>query len=412
MIPKISRYLLIIVTTLVLAQVIPGIYSNLFDVRINTPYVSFGAEKKVFYSYKYEEGRDALFVDSKGRKYTKTQYLDATPSINAFYHIKNGTMPDSINGVKVDVRQLQRESFSQMTFSFEFSKPQYHLYPLMESAPQLELTWPKDFFRINDRIEFIDAKTNQVNESKSDKYTAVMKKEGFVFPAGLVEGLPTNMKQWDDGWFLTDKEGALYHLKMVKGEPYFVKIRKPDNLKIKKIICNSFQSREFYATLVSEDNRIYLLRETDYNLIKLPIDDYNPETQALQITGNLFYKTVELAAEGFVKVYAIDRAYNKVDEYYQSWPVKADMPVGKVSAWLFPFSIEMEPSNSQFIHFRLNGNPSYKWIYLNLLLLGCSLVIIKRQGRKFSRNILDLVVVVATGIFGFIAVNIFSNKEY
>jgi hypothetical protein len=199
---------------------------------------------------------------------------------------------------------------------------------------------------------------------------------------------------------------------MVKGEPYFVKIRKPDNLKIKMIICNSFQSKEFYATLVSEDNRIYLLRESDYNLMKLPIDDYNPDTQSLQITGNLFYKTVELAAEGFVKVYAIDRAYNKVDEYYQSWPVKSDMPVGKMSSYLFPFSIEMEPSNSQFIQFRFNGNSSYKWICLNLLLLVCSLVIIKKQGRKFSRNILDLIVVAATGIFGFVAVNIFSNREY
>lgn len=412
MIPKLSRYLLIIVATVVLAQAMPGIYNNLFDVRINTPYVSFGAEKKVFYSYKSEEGKESFFVDSKGRRYTKTEYLDATPSINSFYHIKNGTMPDSINGVKVDVRQLQRENFNQMTFSFEYSKPEYRLYPLMESAPQLELTWPKDFFRVNDRIEFIDAKTNRINEAKSDKYTAVMKKGGFVFPAGLVEGLPTVMKQWDDGWFLTDKEGSLYHLKMVKGEPYFVKIRKPDNLKIKKIICNSFQSKEFYATLVSDDNRIYLLRETDYNLVKLPVDDYNPGTQALQIGGNLFYKTVELAADGFVKVYAIDRAYNKVDEYYQSWPVKSDMAVGKISAWLFPFSIEMEPSNSQFVRFQFKRNPAYNWIWLNLLLLGCSVVIIMRQGRRMSRNILDLVVVAVTGIFGFIAVNIFSNKEY
>lgn len=412
MIPKLSRYFLIILATVVLSQVMPAIYDNLFDVRINTPYVSFGAEKKVFFIYNHDEGKGPAFMDSKGQKYTRNQYLDATPSANFFYHIKNGTMPDSINGVKVDARLLQHENFTQVTMPFEFSQPEYKLYPLMESAPELELAWPKDFFRINERIEFIDAKTNRIEEAKSNTYTGVMKKAGFVFPATIVAGMPTVMKQWDDGWFLTDKEGSLFHLKMVKGEPYFVKISKPDNIKIKKMVCNSFQSREFYATLVSEDNRIYLLRSGDYKLMELPINDYNPDTQTLQMMGSLFYKTVVLNGEGAIKAYAIDRKYNKAAEYYQTWPVKADMPVGKVFTWLFPFSIEMQPTNSHFVHFQLNANHTGRWIYLNLLLLALSFLIIKRQGRKLSSNILDLMIVAATGIFGFIAVNIFANKEY
>jgi hypothetical protein len=45
-------------------------------------------------------------------------------------------------------------------------------------------------------------------------------------------------------------------------------------------------------------------------------------------------------------------------------------------------------------------------------MLGAFLVMIKVQGRKFSRNIPDLPVVALTGIFGFIAVNIFTSKEY
>jgi hypothetical protein len=412
MIPKLSRYFLIILATVVLSQVMPAIYDNLFDVRINTPYVSFGAEKKVFFIYTREEGKGPAFTDSKGEKYTRNRYLDATPSENYFYHIKNGTMPDSINGVKVDARLLQRESFNQMTFPFEFSQPEYKLYPLLESAPEAELTWPKDFFRIDKRIEFIDAKTNHIDEEKSVTYTGLMKKEGFVFPATLVAGMPTVMKQWDDGWFLTDKEGSLFHLKMVKGEPYFVKISKPDNIKIKKMVCNSYSSREFYATLVSDDNRIYLLRSGDYKLLELPINDYNPDTQALQIAGSLFYKTVILNGEGSIKAYAIDRKYNKVAEYAQTWPVKADMAVGKVFTWLFPFSIEMQPASSHFVHFQVNRNHTGRWIYLNLLLLALSFLLIKRQGRKLSSNILDLIIVAVTGIFGFIAVNIFANKEY
>jgi hypothetical protein len=146
--------------------------------------------------------------------------------------------------------------------------------------------------------------------------------------------------------------------------------------------------------------------------MELPVGDYHPETQTLQISGNLFYKTVVLTSEGAVKVYAIDRAYHKVDEYYQTWPVKADMPVGKVATFLFPFSIDMQPGNSQFVRFQFKGNSTYRWMFLNLLLLGFSFGFIKKQGRKLGRNIPDLLIVAATGVFGFIAVNIFSNKEY
>jgi len=412
MIPKLSRYFLIILATVVLSQVLPAIYDNLFDVRINTPYVSFGAEKKVFFIYNHREGKGPAFMDSKGENYTRDQYLNATPSENYFYHIKNGTMPDSINGIRVDARLLQRESFNQMTFPFEFSQPEYKLYPLLESAPEAELVWPKDFFRIDDGIQFIDARSNHIDEAKSVTYTGIMKKAGFVFPATLVAGMPTVMKQWDDGWFITDKEGSLFHLKMVKGEPYFVKIAKPENLKIKKMVCNSYSSREFYTTVISDDNRIYLLRSSDYKLMELPIDDYNPNTQSLQIMGTLFYKTVVLISEGSIKAYAIDRKYNKVAEYARTWPVKADMPVGKIFTYLFPFSIEMQPANSHFVHFQVNTSHSWRWIYLNLLLLALSFVIIKRQDRKLSSNIFDLCIVALTGIFGFIAVNIFANKEY
>jgi hypothetical protein len=66
-------------------------------------------------------------------------------------------------------------------------------------------------------------------------------------------------------------------------------------------------------------------------------------------------KTVQLGGEGSMKVYAIDRQFNKIDEYYQSWPVKAEMTVGKVFSFLFPFRVEMEPANSQFVHFSLRG---------------------------------------------------------
>lgn len=56
------------------------------------------------------------------------------------------------------------------------------------------------------------------------------------------------MKSRDDGWFIQDKNLQLFHLKMVKGEPFVKKIAMPAGFEIKKIVCNDHQSGEFYAT--------------------------------------------------------------------------------------------------------------------------------------------------------------------
>ena len=60
-------------------------------------------------------------------------------------------------------------------------------------------------------MEFIVARTNKINEEKSQLFTEALTAEGFIFPADIIAGLPTTRKSHDEGYFITDSEGTLFH---------------------------------------------------------------------------------------------------------------------------------------------------------------------------------------------------------
>lgn len=411
MLPKISRYLLVLLSIITLAYALPVIYNTLFDSRIDTPYITYSELNKEYLVMRNVDGKPT-FVDRKGKTYTQQEYMNVTPVANFQYHLSRGTLPDSLNGVKLNPKQLQYESFFQYISPDKLYTPVYGLYPLFESEPEFGLSLPADVFRINKRMEFIDAKSNRIDERKTDLYTGILQQNGFAFPAKLAAGIPSVMKRRDQGWFIEDQNGKLYHLKMLKGKPYFKKIPNTENVRVKHIICNDFDSDEFYALIISVDNKLYTLNKKDYSMSLLPVPDYDPEKQTLLVSGNLFNKTVLLVGERSVRAYTIDRNYRQIDQLNTSFPIKAEMTNGKIFSAIFPFYLQLSSPYTEFIKMAYHKVPGYNWLLLNLVFLIISLVWMKREERKLSRGIPDLVIVALTGVFGFLAVWMFPDKTY
>ena len=67
---------------------------------------------------------------------------------------------------------------------------------------------------------------------------------------------------------ITDRTGSLYHLKQVKGRPYFRKIEIPNGLKIKYIFPTEFKNRKYHAFLTDDKNDLYVLYTKTYELKK------------------------------------------------------------------------------------------------------------------------------------------------
>lgn len=219
--------------------------------------------------YNTKTGTDILYSDR--------QFDSILPFF--YYHqlASDGRLPDSLNGIKLTPQKIGLTNFIFRQSASDINKTVPRLYPLLEAmSGRVDLQMPGDVFRLNDRIEFIDMATNIILEKKSEIFTQAMKKKDFRFPVRCIGGNPTVKKEYDEGYFLTDSDHRLFHLKQLRGRPYFRPIPLPKGIEITHIFVKEYPNRKFYALLTDQENNLWALSNPDYQLYPLPIGKYDP----------------------------------------------------------------------------------------------------------------------------------------
>ena len=408
---KISRYILVAIAILASAIVLPKLYWLAFDKPVRPPFILYSSIDHDFMIMR--SGGKTIRTDRQGHRYTREEFEQKLPLFFARQLLISGTMPDTIDGKYIDIHDVNRaRSFFRLRPSMIYA-PDPGLYPMFESeSGRANLEMPEDFFRIKWRMEFIIAATNRINEKKSGMFSAVLQKRKFAFPAKNIAGIPTTRKSCDEGYFVTDAGNQLFHVKMVEGKPYVKKIDLPDDLTFKYIACVDFNDKRFYNYLISKNNEIYVLTQDVYELKKLPVKGYDADKEELRIYGNLFYYNVIARGDNYVNVTVLDPDFKKVDEYHESWAGRDERKQGKIFSYIFPAQITLYNKNIAFTNFYFERTHGYKWMILSLFLVLLQFLIIKKKAYDPKKNILDLILVAVTGLFGFIAVNSFPNKFF
>ncbi len=408
---KISRYILVLTTVLVVAIALPKLYWTVMEKPIYSPMVRYSCVDKSFMIFR--TGSTNMRQDSKGNNYTREEYEKKLPMLYYMQLATSGSLPDSINGVEMDMHTLRKASSSYRFQPKLMDSPQPDLYPLFESeSGRVNLEMPNDFFRIGNQIEFIDTKSNKVDQEKSTKFTEALAKKGFAFPSKIIAGIPTTKKSCDEGYLITDSNDQLYHLKMEVGVPYVKRVTLPENLNFKWIECVDFANKQFYAYLISSANEVYILNQDTYELKKIPISGFNAAIDELKIYGDLFNYNVIIEGDSYVKVFALDSKFNNVDYYSEKWNDRYNRTEGKIFGAIFPFEVSLKSENSRYIDFRIKYSIGLLWLLVSLLLVAAEMIWLKREKLILKNHMIDLLLIAVTGIFGFIAVNIFPNKQY
>ena len=405
---KLSRYTLVIIAILTASIVIPELYWIAFDKPNKVPYVQYSCILEDFAIYNSSEDTR---TDPKGNSYTRDEYEKLLPLMYTRQLMMDNRLEDTIRGVATDMQTFNKARAYNRIRPNDFQAPAPQLYPLFESeSGRATLEFPEDFFRINWRVEFINANTNSIDEAKSRTFSAALYQDGFQFPAKSISGIPTTRKSCDEGYLIIDADEQLFHLKLIKGKPYVKRVDLPKGVKFKHISCVDFKDKIFYAFLIAQDNSIYTLTQDVYQLVRWPINDYIAETQELKIQGDYFNYNITLTADDMQKSYALDKDLNVLDTYEYTWLARQDRVAGKISASLFPFEFSLTDSNSSFIRLYPKLSKGFIWIFVNLMFVLLQFYLIKKRQTKLFKQVIDLVLVALTGIFGFIAVNAFPNK--
>lgn len=284
-------YTYIIVATIIIGGIfLPRLYHIITAKRVGSPFTLYSCILHDFASLDHS-GKDLQFVDSKG-----VQYGDTVQPM--FYYrdiMARGVMPDSIEGRKVTVQEIEKNYFMFFSDPDDVTKNLPKVYFLMESSPsRVDLEDSKHaFVSRKTHLDIIRMADNSLDREMSEAFTAALSDAGFVFPADIVAGNPSTRKSYDEGYVLTDARGSLFHMKMVKGAPFVERIPKPDSLTVTHAFITEYASRRTLAFITDNESRWYVVDSTRRIIPTDVVCD--PAAKDMMMTGDMFYITVKVS---------------------------------------------------------------------------------------------------------------------
>lgn len=395
---KFLRGLLIVPTTLLLSYLVPQLIKMSSESSTQYDFTYYSSVVRQF-SFIRMGKTDIIREDAEGRTYMEEQFDSILPLFYYRQMLSDGRMPDSIHGTPVSMDRIKKGAFYFRLKARDVDRPTLALYPMYESmSGRVQLEVPDDMFRCSNRFEFIDVEANSVNEAKSHRYQQALNTAGFQFPAQWVAGIPTTRKSYDEGYFIKDAVGQVFHVKQVNGKPFVNNTGIGDKINALHFKMEEVPDRRFYGFIFDDQHKMYMVESTTYNLRPLPYE-YDYQSENLMIMANMLYWNVNITSGTGKHIIAINsQTLEKVDEVFQ----KADADTwDQLSQWVIPFRIEVEHLNSAYVYPKIYLSSSLSLVVSVVLALIWA--VLYRKRRDDMAYVTGIGWIIVTGLFGFIS---------
>lgn len=347
---RFSKILFVVTIVLLLLWQLPWCYSFFTSKPVKLPFVLYSTVLNDFILTGNEDGTGVKRRDLSGREYTQREVDSLLPTFYYRQLVTDERLPDTLNGVPVNARSIQMDNFTFRINPSDMNAPKVALYPLLESmSGRVDLEMPDDVFRITGKgIEFIEMNSNAVKAEKSAQFTEAMLKKGFTFPAKAIAGNPTNRKEYDEGYLILDAENHLFHLKRTKDRPYVRAIEISDTIQLKHLFVTEFRNKKTLGFVTDVNHAFYVLEAKSYNLRKVDIRGYNPNTEAFTVFGNIFDWTIRVSGAEAEEYYAV-RAddYSLIKKYEPEEP--EETLAEKIGRYIFPLRLHFTSPEDKFV---------------------------------------------------------------
>lgn len=397
---SIYKIFLTALSIIVLSWFLPWLYSLSFNVTHRDPFLTYSpVANSMVLSY----GKDSVFtIDADGKRnsgyLTENQRDSLLPHIYSTQLMASGHMPDSLNGVELTVANIKHNVWNFSSLPRDINKVTADVYMMMESKPaRIDLEDPKEVFRLDGRIEFVNIATNTVNATRSRRFNDVFIDRGFEYPVKALMANVTSRKQYDEGYLMIDNKGDIFHLKQQAGRPYMVKVNKPDSvIAAHPFVMENIDHRQL-GLISDENHNLYALERDGYRLVHLPIGKADPEKEKIFIAKNIFNWIVRISDSKGARWIVLDsNDYTPLGRYEYAYP---ETTRSVIAGYIFPFSLTFTSTTDCFAYPRI-GAVSWHALALNLL-LGLILLYALRQ-QSVTKKSLKFAITLIFGIFAFI----------
>lgn len=413
MIRFISRYSGILLAIVAMSYAFPVGFDKVFVQEIGSPLLFFSPLQKQFIYRESLGGHRFNYMNESGASYNRIDFESLLPFLYYKTLEKKNALPVHIDGRVFSKKAIKigRQGLGIKSRHLNNHHPQIQLYPLFSNNPQVAvIPFPEDVFRFTDTaMEFINADSNRIDVPLTERFTSVLNTLGFVFPATVIGGKTTNLKPFDEGFFVRDSDGQVFHIKRVLDQPVIVKTPIDPKLDIQDIIVSENRRKEFYGIIITRQGGLHLISYDNYRLIPLPVELYEPDRMDFTLLINPLYTTVVSSQAKTVSATAMDRNYLsfRTFELERYNPTSSLVQVSR--DLLFPFQICFDNPYRGQADLRLQFGGV--WALLGILLALIVFLLTARKKQPLSIRKGDFFLVLFTGFFGLIAISCLTRDE-
>jgi len=411
-------YPIIIAGILLLAVFLPNIYKDIFASRISTAKIYYSPVDEDFIKMSVTKGKNRKVVYSNldgSKEFSQDEYKAKLPFIFFNDLIKIDKFPAKFAAFSQDFRVVKREKGYLKIKPSMINTKVVNLYPLFEAKPKYSsLKLPKDLFRLGKNgITFVIASENKIDEGKSKLYSKKFEELGAVFPLKDAFGTPTTRKPFDEGYFVTDSKDQLFHMKQIENKPVIKKVE-TNGIKIKYVLNKEDPRKEYYGLIVDNQSNLYLLMYDDYELLKLPIENFDYKTQTFRMFTNPINRVITIEYKDYEKQEQITKTivtnldYEIKKENLYTYSIKQSNIYESAKALIFPYKIYLVSGQESYISYEIRDISKTAFIVNILLALGL-LIYVKLTKREIKKHIIPATLVTLGGIYSIIVLILFNK---
>ena len=409
---RISHYSCIVLAIVAMSYALPSGFDKVFGQKTGNPLLFFSPPLKQFIYRESLGGHRFNYMNEEGTSYDRSDFELQLPFLYYKNLEKKNLLPVIIDNQSFDKQSIKdgKQGLEIKSRHLDGHHPQIELYPLFNNNPEVGIMpFPEDVFRFTDEaMEFINADFNAIDTKLTESFTSELNKEGFVFPATVIGGKTTNLKPFDEGFFVRDSAGQVFHIKRILDKPQIIKTPIDPSLDILDIFISENRRKEFYGTIITKQGGVHLISYDNYRLISLPVEKYQPSHMDFKLLINPLYKTAVSSGANMVYGTAMDSAYQSLRTYELARHNPTPSLVLVSRDLLFPFQLKFDSPYRGQADLRLDFG-GY-WSLAGILLALSLCIILRRRKKQISIDKAELALVFVTGFFGLIAL-LFITKE-
>ena len=407
-----SKYLIVLIAVFSFSIIMPYFYSIIFIENTSKDFVYYSEIIDDFAVSTFTQNRSFIYRDKAGNTYTEKEFKQILPQVYVRDLVLTNSYSEIINNRIISAEDMIKYNFylSARAKNIDEERIRIKLSPVFETqSGSANLTMPVDLARIGKDITFINARTREIDNEKSELFTNELINKGFTFPVKLYGTNPDVRKPYDVGTFLIDKNNNLFRLYMVKGKPVVEKYN--TNIGDEEIIYISIRENkyaDFYGFMIAKSGNIFLIN-INHTLSKIAVDGYNPNKDNMRININPLHILLNISNDKYQYTYIYDKNYNLL----KSYPLDIESSLSgyrlDIYNMLFPFSIYHDASSAAgYLKIEKSENLLLSIIFIVFLL--CIYIVICGYFKSISKTtIIDIFVIALSGIYGFTALILLQN---